>query len=154
MPNRFKETGYVSTRQDAIKPYYPDIEYKRFNDINKIYLDKRDEIPDSYEVFTPKPRRFIGKDGNVYTEKYNTIVRGVPANIVSPEFDAVMVGRALINGFSKQLPRIMLKKKNNKLPFNIKTQTRFGNMYNAAKVEAANNAVEQAANSIYDDIFK
>ena len=48
----------------------------------------------------------------------------------------------------------MLKKKNNKLPFNIKTQTRFSNMYNAAKVEATNNAVEQAANSIYDDIFK
>lgn len=65
-----------------------------------------------------------------------------------------MVGRALINGFAKQLPRIILKKKNKKLPFNVRTQTRFNNMYNAAKVEATNNAVEQAANSIYDDIFK
>lgn len=70
MPDRFKETGYASTRQDAIKPYYPDVEYKRFNGIDKIYLDKRDEMPDSYEVFTPRPRRFIGKDGNVHVERY------------------------------------------------------------------------------------
>lgn len=47
MPDRFKETGYISTRQDAIKPYYPDAEYKRFNDINKIYLNKRNKVPDS-----------------------------------------------------------------------------------------------------------
>ena len=26
MPYRFKETGYVSTRQDVIRPHYPDIE--------------------------------------------------------------------------------------------------------------------------------
>lgn len=154
MSNRFKETGYASARQDAITSYHPDIKHKRFGDVDKIYLDKRDEMSDSYEVFTPKPRRFIGKDGNVHVERYNTIVRGVPIDIVSPEFDAVMISRALVGGFAKQLPGIILKKKNKKLPFNVRTQTRFNNMYNAAKIEAANNAVEQAANSIYDDIFK
>lgn len=154
MPDKFKETGYASTGQDAIASYRPDIKYKRFGYVDKIYLDKRDEMPDSYEVFTPRQRRFIGKDGNVYTERYNTIVRGVPADIISPEFDAVMVGRALVNGFAKQLPRIMLKKKNKKLPFSVRTQTRFNNMYNAAKVEAANSAIEYTANNIYNKIFK
>lgn len=65
-----------------------------------------------------------------------------------------MIGRALVGGFSKQLPRIMLKKKNNKLPFNVRTQTRFNNMYNAAKAEAVNNAVEYTVNNTYDSIFK
>ena len=89
MPGRFKETGYRTARQDAIISYHPDIKYKRFGDIDKIYLDARDEMPDSHEVFTPRPRRFIGKDGSVYIEKYNTIVRGIPLDIVSPEFDAI-----------------------------------------------------------------
>lgn len=48
----------------------------------------------------------------------------------------------------------MLKKKNNKLPFNVRTQTRFNNMYNAAKAEAVNNAVEYTVNNTYDSIFK
>ena len=89
MPGRFKETGYRTARQDAIISYHPDIKYKRFGDMDKIYLDARDEMPDSHEVFTPRPRRFIGKDGSVYIEKYNTIVRGIPLDIVSPEFDAI-----------------------------------------------------------------
>lgn len=154
MPDRFKETGYGAARQDAITSYHPDVKYRRFGDVDKIYLDKHDEMPDSYEVFTPRPRRFIGKDGNVYVERYNTIARGVPADIVSPEFDAIMIGKALVGGFSKQLPRIMLKKKNNKLPFNVRTQTRFNNMYNAAKAEAVNNAVEYTVNNTYNSIFK
>lgn len=154
MPDRFKETGYRTAKQDAITSYRPDIKYERLRDVDKIYLDARDVMPDSYEVFTPRPRRFIGKDGNVYIEKYRTIVRGVPLDIVSPEFDAIMVGRALVGGFSKQLPKIMLKKKNDKLPFNVRTQTRFNNMYNAAKAEAVNNAVEYTVNNTYDSIFK
>lgn len=154
MPDRFKETGYAAAGQDAVTSYRPDIRYKRFGDTDKIYLDKQDEMPASSEVFTPRPRRFIGKDGNIHVEKYNTIVRGVPADIVSPEFDAIMVGRALAGGFLKQLPRIMLKKKNNKLPFNVRTQTRFNNMYNAAKAEAVNNAVEYTINNMYNGIFK
>ena len=154
MPDRFKETGYIPIGQDAIISYRPYIKYKRFENVDKIYLDERDEMPDSYEVFTPIPRRFIGKDGNIHVERYNTIVRGVPADIVSPEFDVVMIGRALAGGFLKQLPEIMLKKKNKKLPFSVRTQTRFNNMYNAAKVEADNNAVEYTVNDMYNKIFK
>lgn len=154
MPDRFKETGYGTAGQDAITSYHPDIKYRRFRDADKIYLDRHDEMPDSHEVFTPRPRRFIGKDGNIHVERYNTIVRGIPADIVSPEFDAIMVGKALVGGFSRQLPRIMLKKKNNRLPFDVRTQTRFNNMYNAAKAEAVNNAVEYTVNNTYNSVFK
>lgn len=152
MSNRFKKTEYVTAKQDAITSYRPVIKYERFGDIDKIYLDRQDEMPASSEVFTPRPRRFIGKDGNMYIEKYNTIVRGVPAETVSPEFDVITIGRALISGFAKQLPKIILKKKNNKLPFGVRTQTRFGNLYNAAKVEAVNNAIEYTANDMYNKI--
>lgn len=61
MPNRFKETGYRTAKQDAITSYRPDIKYERLGDVDKIYLDAPDVMPANHEVFTPRPRRFIGK---------------------------------------------------------------------------------------------
>lgn len=66
MPDRFKETGYRTAKQDAITSCRPDIKYERFGDVDKIYLDAPDVMPANHEVFTPRPRRFIGKDGIMF----------------------------------------------------------------------------------------
>lgn len=36
MSSRFKETGYGTTKQDAVTSYRPDIKYKRFGDVGNL----------------------------------------------------------------------------------------------------------------------
>lgn len=81
-------------------------------------------------------------------DKYGYGFSDYPIQSVSPEFDALTIGHAFINGFVKQLPKIILKKKNNKYPFSTRTQMRFSNANTAVRNEAINNSIE---NTVFND---
>lgn len=107
------------------------------------------DIPDRFrkDIINYNVKNAFDKSRQMFLDKYKSKINGVnindsPLEIVSPEFDLITIGHAFTNGFTKQLPRILLKKKNNKLPISLRTQIRFSNAGNAVKNEVANNIVE------------
>lgn len=130
---------------------------ERIIDISSIKPEKfRKKLIEKH--ISNKVEESFNKSKQMQLNRFRPSVNGIiindkPLEIVSPEFDIVTMGRALIGGFSKELPKIMLRKKNNKLPFNTRTQARFNNMYDAAKIESVNNAAEYAIGDIYNNVL-